>query len=159
MKAAPHSTALFSLASMVIQAFTHLVDTPARTTAAEFPRYSNGEVLADSSSLRWPGLFVRRSRFPGNGEVSAAVRHARAYRPRSEAHPRYLPEPHRDRARSRLHEPEPFCSSLPACGWRGAHRVPHRLVVRLTLFSARTRQAAHDRERSAAYDARYSSHA
>ena len=37
---------------------------PERTTAAEFPRYSNGEVLADSASLRWPGLFVRRSRFP-----------------------------------------------------------------------------------------------
>jgi AraC family transcriptional regulator len=40
------------------------VSTPERTTAAEFPRYSNGEVLADSGSLRWPGLFVRRSRFP-----------------------------------------------------------------------------------------------
>src|SRR5580704_6359869 len=49
---------------MVIQTFIHLVSTPERTTAAEFPRYSNGEVLADSACLRWPGLFVRRSRFP-----------------------------------------------------------------------------------------------
>src|SRR5260370_4213974 len=60
----PQPTALFSLASLVIQAFNHLVDTPARTTAAAFPRYSSGEVLADSASLQWPGLFVRRSRFP-----------------------------------------------------------------------------------------------
>jgi AraC family transcriptional regulator len=37
---------------------------PERTTAAAFPRYSSGEVLADSASLQWPGLFVRRSRFP-----------------------------------------------------------------------------------------------
>ena len=49
---------------MVIQAFNHLVNTPERTTAAAFPRYSSGEVLADSASLQWPGLFVRRSRFP-----------------------------------------------------------------------------------------------
>jgi AraC family transcriptional regulator len=49
---------------MVIQTFIYGVSTPERTTAAEFPRYSNGEVLADSVSLRWPGLFVRRSRFP-----------------------------------------------------------------------------------------------
>ena len=49
---------------MVIQAFNHLVDTPARTTAAAFPRYSSGEVLADSASLQWPGLFVRCCRFP-----------------------------------------------------------------------------------------------
>jgi len=37
---------------------------PERTTAAAFPRYSSGAVLADSASLQWPGLFVRRSRFP-----------------------------------------------------------------------------------------------
>jgi AraC family transcriptional regulator len=49
---------------MGIQVFVHLVNTPARTTAAAFPRYSSGEVLADSASLQWPGLFVRRSRFP-----------------------------------------------------------------------------------------------
>src|SRR6266446_8731726 len=49
---------------MVIQAFNHLVNAPERTTAAAFPRYSSGEVLADSASLQWPGLFVRRSRFP-----------------------------------------------------------------------------------------------
>ncbi|SRR6266436_4664160 len=58
------SCALFSLASMVIQAFNHLVKAPERTTAAAFPRYSSGEVLADSASLQWPGLLVRRSRFP-----------------------------------------------------------------------------------------------
>ena len=49
----------------MIQTFVYVVSTPERTTAAEFPRYSNGEVLADSASLRWAGLFVRRSRFPG----------------------------------------------------------------------------------------------
>jgi AraC family transcriptional regulator len=40
------------------------VKTPERTTAAAFPRYAAGEVLADSASLRWNGLFVRRYRFP-----------------------------------------------------------------------------------------------
>jgi AraC family transcriptional regulator len=40
------------------------VKTPERTTAAAFPRYAAGEVLADSASLRWKGLFVRRYRFP-----------------------------------------------------------------------------------------------
>ena len=49
---------------MVIQTFNYVVNPPDRTTAAAFPRYSNGEVLADSASLQWPGLFVRRSRFP-----------------------------------------------------------------------------------------------
>ncbi len=41
-----------------------VVKTPERTTAATFPRYAAGEVLADSASLRWKGLFVRRYRFP-----------------------------------------------------------------------------------------------
>jgi hypothetical protein len=40
------------------------VKTPDRTTAAAFPRYLNGEILADSGSLQWPGLFVRHWRFP-----------------------------------------------------------------------------------------------
>ncbi len=40
------------------------VKTPERTTAAAFPRYAAGEVLADSASLRWKGLFVRRYRSP-----------------------------------------------------------------------------------------------
>jgi len=40
------------------------VKTPERTTAAAFPRYAAGEVLADSASLQWKGLFVRRYRFP-----------------------------------------------------------------------------------------------
>jgi AraC family transcriptional regulator len=31
---------------MVIQTFIYVVSIPERTTAAEFPRYSNGEVLA-----------------------------------------------------------------------------------------------------------------
>jgi hypothetical protein len=35
-----------------------------RTTAEVFPRYIGGEVLADSAMLKWPGLFVRRYRFP-----------------------------------------------------------------------------------------------
>ena len=42
----------------------HLVSTPDRTTAAAFPQYAAGEVLADSASLQWPGLYVRRYRFP-----------------------------------------------------------------------------------------------
>jgi len=40
------------------------VKTPERTTAAAFPRYAAGEVLADSASLRWKGLFARRYRSP-----------------------------------------------------------------------------------------------
>ena len=38
--------------------------TPNRTTATAFPRYSNGEVLADSASFKWPGLYARHFRFP-----------------------------------------------------------------------------------------------
>ena len=38
--------------------------TPDQTTAAAFPRYAAGEVLADNASLPWPGLYVRRYRFP-----------------------------------------------------------------------------------------------
>jgi hypothetical protein len=37
--------------------------TPECTTAKVFPRYVGGEVLADSTTF-WPGLFVRRYRFP-----------------------------------------------------------------------------------------------
>jgi hypothetical protein len=40
------------------------VKTPERTTAEVFSRYLGGEVLADSATLKWPGLFVRRYRFP-----------------------------------------------------------------------------------------------
>ena len=38
------------------------MDTPERTTAAAFPRYLHGQVLADSASLQWPGLYARRFR-------------------------------------------------------------------------------------------------
>jgi AraC family transcriptional regulator len=38
--------------------------TPNHTTAEVFPRYLGGEVLADSETLKWPGLFVRRYLFP-----------------------------------------------------------------------------------------------
>jgi AraC family transcriptional regulator len=38
--------------------------TPELTTAEAFPRYISGEVLADSTTRKWPGLFVRRYRFP-----------------------------------------------------------------------------------------------
>lgn len=37
---------------------------PERTTADVFPEYIRGEVLADSATLKWPGLFVRRYHFP-----------------------------------------------------------------------------------------------
>jgi AraC family transcriptional regulator len=40
------------------------VNTPDRTTAAAFPRYLHGEILADSESLQWRDLYVRRWRFP-----------------------------------------------------------------------------------------------
>jgi AraC family transcriptional regulator len=40
------------------------VDTPDRTTAAAYPRHLKGQVVADSAALRWPGLFVRRYKFP-----------------------------------------------------------------------------------------------
>jgi AraC family transcriptional regulator len=40
------------------------VVTPQRTSAKAFPRYLSGEILADSESLQWPHLYVRRWRFP-----------------------------------------------------------------------------------------------
>jgi AraC family transcriptional regulator len=40
------------------------VTTPERTTAAAYPRHLKGQVVADSAALRWPGLFVRRYKFP-----------------------------------------------------------------------------------------------
>ena len=45
-------------------AFIPFVTTPSRTSAAAFSRYAAGEVLADSATLQWPGLFVRRYRCP-----------------------------------------------------------------------------------------------
>jgi AraC family transcriptional regulator len=39
------------------------METPERTTAEVFPRYVGGEALGDSTTLKWPGLFVRRYRF------------------------------------------------------------------------------------------------
>jgi AraC family transcriptional regulator len=38
--------------------------TPDRSTAAAFPRYLTGEIVADSVALRWPGLYARRWRHP-----------------------------------------------------------------------------------------------
>ena len=40
------------------------MNTPERSTAAAFPRYLTGEVVADSAALQWPGLFARHFRFP-----------------------------------------------------------------------------------------------
>ena len=40
------------------------VNTPDRSTAAVFPRYLTGEVVADSVALRWQGLYARRWRLP-----------------------------------------------------------------------------------------------
>lgn len=40
------------------------MDTPDRSTAAAFPRYLTGEVVADSMALQWPHLFARRWRLP-----------------------------------------------------------------------------------------------
>jgi AraC family transcriptional regulator len=39
--------------------------TPERSTAAAFPRYLTGEVVADSVALQWPELYARRFRLPG----------------------------------------------------------------------------------------------
>ena len=39
------------------------MQTPARTTATAFPRYAAGQAVADSASLHWKGLYVRRYRF------------------------------------------------------------------------------------------------
>jgi AraC family transcriptional regulator len=38
--------------------------TPDRSTAAAFPRYLSGEVVADSVVLQWSGLYARRVRHP-----------------------------------------------------------------------------------------------
>src|SRR3954452_5381430 len=38
--------------------------TPERSTAAAFPRYLTGEVVADSVALQWTGLYARRWRLP-----------------------------------------------------------------------------------------------
>jgi len=38
--------------------------TPERSTAAAFPRYLTGEVVADSVALQWQGLYARRWRLP-----------------------------------------------------------------------------------------------
>jgi AraC family transcriptional regulator len=40
------------------------VTTPDRSTAAAFPRYLTGEVVADSVALQWTGLYARRWRLP-----------------------------------------------------------------------------------------------
>jgi AraC family transcriptional regulator len=42
----------------------NLMKTPDRTSAAAFSRYAAGAPLADSASLQWKELFVRRYRFP-----------------------------------------------------------------------------------------------
>lgn len=40
------------------------MNTPDCTTAAAFLRYAQGDVVADSATLQWSGLYVRRFRFP-----------------------------------------------------------------------------------------------
>jgi AraC family transcriptional regulator len=40
------------------------VNAPEHTTAAAYPHYLSGRVLADSAPLKWPGLYVRRYGFP-----------------------------------------------------------------------------------------------
>jgi AraC family transcriptional regulator len=40
------------------------MNTPERSTAAAFPRYLTGEVVADSMRLQWRGLYARRWRLP-----------------------------------------------------------------------------------------------
>ncbi|MEK7949538.1 AraC family transcriptional regulator [Luteolibacter soli] len=38
--------------------------TPDKSTAKAFPNYTSGRIVADSELLNWPGIFVRRLRFP-----------------------------------------------------------------------------------------------
>jgi AraC family transcriptional regulator len=40
------------------------VNAPQQTTAAAYPRYVSGRVVADSAALLWPGMYVRRYQFP-----------------------------------------------------------------------------------------------
>jgi AraC family transcriptional regulator len=40
------------------------MNTPERSTAAAFPRYLAGDVVADSVALHWPALYARRWRLP-----------------------------------------------------------------------------------------------
>src|SRR5687768_1088322 len=40
------------------------MNTPDRSTAAAFPRYLTGEMVADSLALQWLGLYARRWRHP-----------------------------------------------------------------------------------------------
>jgi AraC family transcriptional regulator len=44
--------------------FSYKMATPQRSTAAAFPRYLTGEVVADSVALQWRGLYARRWRLP-----------------------------------------------------------------------------------------------
>ncbi len=39
------------------------IKAPERTTVDVFPRYVGGEILGDSATLKWTGLFVRRYRY------------------------------------------------------------------------------------------------
>ena len=41
----------------------HPIKVPERTTAEVFPQYIGGEIVADSATLKWSGLFARRYRF------------------------------------------------------------------------------------------------
>ena len=41
----------------------HPIKAPERTTAEVFPQYIGGEIVADSATLKWSGLFARRYQF------------------------------------------------------------------------------------------------
>ena len=41
----------------------HSVKAPGRTTAEVFPQYIGGQIVADSATLKWSGLFARRYQF------------------------------------------------------------------------------------------------
>ena len=43
---------------------TKSATTPERSTAAAFPKYLTGELVADSIALQWSGLYARRWRLP-----------------------------------------------------------------------------------------------
>ena len=41
----------------------HSIKAPDRTTAEVFPQYIGGQIVADSATLKWSGLFARRYQF------------------------------------------------------------------------------------------------
>jgi len=61
---APMGETVFAELANTVFSIVSEMPTPDRSTAAAFPRYLTGEVVADSVALQWPGLYARRWRLP-----------------------------------------------------------------------------------------------